>query len=119
MQTERGFVLHESILVAETISLRPVYASTMMIPGGLEMTTSRDVLEALSTGSGPAQGAGVAGLFGLGRRPAGVRTGREQLADGGGRRPADFRHAGDQRYAKALTLLGLEAWMLSPGAGHA
>ena len=30
-----------------------VYASTMMIPGGLEMTTSKDVLEALSTGAGP------------------------------------------------------------------
>jgi putative transcriptional regulator len=30
-----------------------VYASTMTIPGGLEMTTSKDVLEALSTGAGP------------------------------------------------------------------
>jgi putative transcriptional regulator len=25
----------------------------------------------------------------------------------------------EQRYAKALMLLGLEAWMLSPDAGHA
>ena len=30
-----------------------VYASTMTIPGGLEMTTSKDVLEALSMGAGP------------------------------------------------------------------
>jgi putative transcriptional regulator len=52
-----------------------VYASTMTIPGGLEMTTSKDVLEALSTGAGPAQGAGHAGLLGLGRRPAGIRAG--------------------------------------------
>ena len=29
------------------------YASTLLIPGGLEMTTSKDVLEALSTGNGP------------------------------------------------------------------
>jgi len=25
----------------------------------------------------------------------------------------------EQRYARALKLLGLEAWMLSPDAGHA
>ena len=29
------------------------YNSTLSVPGGLEMTTSRDVLEALSNGAGP------------------------------------------------------------------
>jgi putative transcriptional regulator len=75
VQTERGFVLHEPIFAGDAASNESVYASTMTIPGGLEMTTSKDVLEALSTGAGPAQGAGVAGLFGLGRGPAGVRAG--------------------------------------------
>ena len=49
VQTERGFVLHECMLPGS----ESVYASTMTIPGGLEMTTSKDVLEALSTGAGP------------------------------------------------------------------
>ena len=49
VQTERGFVLHESMMPGHD----SVYASTMSIPGGLEMTTSKDVLEALSTGAGP------------------------------------------------------------------
>ena len=49
VQTERGFVLHESMMPGN----EAVYASTMTIPGGLEMTTSKDVLEALSTGNGP------------------------------------------------------------------
>jgi putative transcriptional regulator len=49
VQTERGFVLHESMMPG----VEAVYASTMAIPGGLEMTTSKDVLEALSTGAGP------------------------------------------------------------------
>ncbi|MBW8722821.1 MAG: YqgE/AlgH family protein, partial [Polaromonas sp.] len=49
VQTERGFVLHESMMPGN----ESVYASTMTIPGGLEMTTSKDVLEALSTGAGP------------------------------------------------------------------
>jgi putative transcriptional regulator len=75
VQTERGFVLHEPIFAGTDKPDESVYASTMTIPGGLEMTTSKDVLEALSTGAGPAQGAGLAGLFGLGRGPAGVRAG--------------------------------------------
>ena len=30
-----------------------IYASTLSVPGGLAMTTSKDVLEAMSNGSGP------------------------------------------------------------------
>ena len=52
VQTERGFVLHEAV-AGEVKPEEPVYASTMTIPGGLEMTTSKDVLEAMSTGAGP------------------------------------------------------------------
>ena len=48
VQTERGFVLHESLG-----DEGGHYSSTIKIPGGLEMTTSRDVLEALSHGAGP------------------------------------------------------------------
>src|SRR3954466_7018995 len=42
VQTERGFVLHEAVFkTPETESPETVYASTMTIPGGLEMTTSK------------------------------------------------------------------------------
>ena len=53
VQTERGFVLHEPMLMDKGETDESAYASTMTIPGGLEMTTSKDVLEALSTGAGP------------------------------------------------------------------
>lgn len=53
VQTERGFVLHEPIFSGGDKPEQPLYASTMSIPGGLEMTTSKDVLEALASGSGP------------------------------------------------------------------
>jgi len=53
VQTERGFVLHEPMLMNRAETDESAYASTMTIPGGLEMTTSKDVLEALSTGAGP------------------------------------------------------------------
>jgi len=45
--------LHEPTFSAADQPGDPVYASTMVIPGGLEMTTSKDVLEAISTGAGP------------------------------------------------------------------
>ena len=48
VQTERGFVLHERQGEGDS-----PYTSTMSVPGGLEMTTSKDVLEALSQGAGP------------------------------------------------------------------
>ncbi len=62
VQTERGFVLHEALLGTPAPAegedkAESVYASTMMIPGGLEMTTSRDVLEALSESAQDADGA--------------------------------------------------------------
>ena len=53
VQTERGFVLHEPVFREGEKPNESVYASTMTIPGGLEMTTSKDVLEALATGAGP------------------------------------------------------------------
>ena len=46
VQTERGFVLHEG-------QGEDGYSSTLNIPGGLAMTTSKDVLEAVSDGAGP------------------------------------------------------------------
>ena len=53
LQTERGFVLHDPMMSIGAPVDASSYASTLLIPGGLEMTTSRDVLEALSTGFGP------------------------------------------------------------------
>jgi putative transcriptional regulator len=114
VQTERGFVLHESVMPGN----ESVYASTMTIPGGLEMTTSKDVLEALSTGYGPRKV-----FISLGYSSWGQGQLESEISDNSwltvGADPAViFDTPVDQRYAKALMLLGLEAWMLSPEAGH-
>ncbi|MBC7601946.1 MAG: YqgE/AlgH family protein [Ramlibacter sp.] len=119
VQTERGFVLHEAMFAGETTApTDPVYASTMMIPGGLEMTTSKDVLEAISTGSGPRKV-----LVSLGYSAWGEGQLESELAENswltvGADIGVIFDTPVEQRYAKALMLLGLEAWMLSPEAGH-
>ncbi len=115
VQTERGFVLHESMMPG----LESVYASTMSIPGGLEMTTSKDVLEALSTGAGPLK------IFvSLGYSAWGEGQLESELLDNSWLTVAAdikviFDTPVEQRYDKALLLLGLESWMLSPVAGHA
>ena len=119
VQTERGFVLHEAVLAGDGSSSEPVYASTMTIPGGLEMTTSKDVLEALSTGAGPRKV-----LVSLGYSAWGEGQLESELAENswltvGADQSVIFDTPVEQRYGRALKLLGLEAWMLSPDAGHA
>ena len=119
VQTERGFVLHEPVFASDATPSEPVYASTMTIPGGLEMTTSKDVLEAMAIGSGPRKV-----LVSLGYSAWGEGQLESELAENSWLTvSADtaviFDTPVEQRYAKALMLLGLEAWMLSPEAGHA
>ena len=119
VQTERGFVLHEAVFAADAAPEEPVYAATMTIPGGLEMTTSKDVLEALSTGAGPRKV-----LVSLGYSAWGEGQLESELAENswltvGADASVIFDTPVDQRYDKALSLLGLQSWMLSPGAGHA
>jgi putative transcriptional regulator len=119
VQTERGFVLHEAVFAADAAPEEPVYAATMTIPGGLEMTTSKDVLEALSTGAGPRKL-----LVSLGYSAWGEGQLESELAENswltvGADASVIFDTPVDQRYDKALSLLGLESWMLSPEAGHA
>ncbi|MEO5607881.1 MAG: YqgE/AlgH family protein [Polaromonas sp.] len=115
VQTERGFVLHESMMPGQ----ESVYASTMTIPGGLEMTTSRDVLEALSTGAGPRRV-----FVSLGYSAWGEGQLESELLDNSWLTvEADLDVIFDapvpERYDRALKLLGLESWMISPDAGHA
>lgn len=119
VQTERGFVLHEAIFKEADKPVEPVYASTMIIPGGLEMTTSRDVLEAISSGSGPRKV-----MVSLGYSAWGEGQLEAELIDNSWLTvEADVRVIFDtpidQRYEQALQLLGLQAWMLTPDAGHA
>lgn len=116
VQTERGFVLHDA--VAGEATAESVYASTLSIPGGLEMTTSRDVLEALSSGAGPKRV-----FVSLGYASWGQGQLESELAENSwltveARSDIIFDVPIERRYDAALALLGLQAWMISPEAGH-
>ena len=119
VQTDRGFVLHEATFADQDKPSDPVYASTMVIPGGLEMTTSRDVLEALSTGAGPRKVLVSLGYAAWGEGQLESELGENSWLTVAASNSVIFDTPVSQRYDKALMLLGLELWMLSPQAGHA
>jgi putative transcriptional regulator len=119
VQTERGFVLHEAIDTGEGGEGESVYASTLSIPGGLEMTTSKDVLEAMASGAGPRKVFVTLGYasWGEGQLESEITENSWLTVE------ADpsliFDAPVDERYDRAMALLGLQSWMLSPDAGHA
>jgi putative transcriptional regulator len=119
VQTERGFVLHEATFADDAKPEHPVYTSTMVIPGGLEMTTSRDVLEAISTGSGPRKVLISLGYAAWGEGQLESELGENSWLTVEADARLIFETPVAQRYDQALKLLGLESWMLSPDAGHA
>lgn len=115
VQTERGFVLHE-----RRDDDDGHYNSSLAIPGGeLEMTTSKDVLEALSHGGGPRKVLVTLGY-------SGWRAGQleEEISRNGwitvdAQPDIIFDTPVEQRYSRALSLLGIDPGSLMQEAGHA
>ena len=114
VQTERGFVLHEQIDDDESR-----FNSSLRIPGGLEMTTSKDVLEALSSGTGPTKILVTLGYSGWGAGQLEEEMGRNSWINVEAQPEIIFNTPVEQRYDKALSLLGIDPAMLSADAGHA
>ena len=117
VQTERGFVLHERLGGSEGEGGH--YNSSLQIPGGLEMTTSKDVLEALSNGAGPKKILVTLGYSGWGAGQLEEEMGRNSWINVGAEPGIIFDTPVEERYDKALSLLGIDANMLSGEAGHA
>ena len=119
VQTDRGFVLHEQKQGEHTTH----YNSSLRIPGGLAMTTSKDVLEEVAAGHGPARF-----LMTLGY--AGWSAGQleDEIARNGWLNvpaPAEemahiiFDTPDEYKYQNVLGLLGIDLGFLSSDAGHA
>ena len=119
VQTERGFVLHEAMISPDAKPEESIYASTMAIPGGLEMTTSKDVLEAISTGAGPRRVLVTLGYAAWGEGQLESEIAENSWLTVGADAGVIFDTPIGERYDRAMSLLGLLPWMLAPGAGHA
>ncbi|MDR0201023.1 MAG: YqgE/AlgH family protein [Delftia acidovorans] len=119
VQTDRGFVLHDPMVIEGAPDDESAYASTMTIPGGLEMTTSKDVLEALSDGAGPKRLLVTLGYASWGEGQLESELAENAWLTVGADANVIFDTPVDDRYDRALALLGLQRWMLSPEAGRA
>jgi putative transcriptional regulator len=115
VQTERGFVLHE-----KTGGGSSPYNSTLAIPDSdLEMTTSKDVLEALAGGAGPKKVLVTLGYSGWQAGQLEDEIGRNGWLTVSADPAIIFDTPIEQRYERALALLGFDPRMLSQDAGHA
>ena len=115
VQTERGFVLHERLS-----DEGGHYNSSLSIAGGaLEMTTSKDVLEALSHGAGPKKLLVTLGYSGWSAGQLEEEIGRNGWLTVDAQPEIIFDTPVELRYERALSLLGIDPRMLSQEAGHA
>ena len=119
VHTERGFVLHDRIVLDASAGDESAYASTLTIPGGLEMTTSRDVLEALSNGAGPRRVLVSLGYASWSEGQLESEISENSWLTVHADTNVIFDTPVEQRYDMALALLGVQSWALSAAAGRA
>lgn len=114
VQPERGFVLHEAHGLPDHL-----YSSCVHVTNEVHLTTSKDVLQALSKGAGPKRVLVTLGYAGWGSG----QLEKEIAANGWLTVPADprvlFNVHPDERYAAAVRLLGFDPSKLSAEVGHA
>jgi len=115
VQTERGFVLHER----QGEGTSPYNSTLAIADSGLEMTTSKDVLEAMSNGAGPKKVLITLGYSGWEAGQLEDELGRNGWLTVDADPAVIFDTPTDKRYDRALSLLGFDPRMLSQDAGHA
>jgi putative transcriptional regulator len=119
VQTDRGFVLHDAVRVEGLKDDESLFASTLTIPGGLEMTTSRDVLEALANGGGPHRVFITLGYAAWGEGQLETELSENSWLTVEAQPRIIFETPVDKRYAEALGLLGVSEAALSAVGGRA
>jgi len=112
VQVDRGFVLH-----------RPVggWQSTLSVGGEVGLTTSRDILEAMSDGNGPASEGLLVSLGYSGWAPGQLEQELSQNAwlTVAANTSIIFDTPPEARLGSAMSLLGIDIASLSEEAGHA
>ncbi len=110
VQTERGFVLHQPI---------GQWQSTLSIKNQVGLTTSKDILEAVGNGAGPARILVTLGYSGWapGQLEHEIKQNAWLTVEAQGE--IIFDTPAEQRLPEAMRLLGIDYATLSDEAGHA
>ena len=110
VQVERGFVLH---------AMTDQFSSMIKVSDDVALTTSKDVLEAVGHGSGPADFLVTLGCSGWSAGQLEAEIGSNGWLTVAADSDILFRTPVEERFAAALNLLGVDPMMLSGEAGHA
>lgn len=109
VQPERGFVLHEPT---------GKWDSTLQVSPEISLTTSRDILEAISSGAGPKKILIALGYAGWAKG----QLEKEIVENSWLNAPADqsilFDYPSAQRWKAAAELMGIDISLLTTQAGH-
>lgn len=109
VQTDRGFVLHAPV---------GDYSSSIRL-GELALTTSRDVLQELAQGRGPAQILITLGYAGWGAGQLESEMAQNAWLNMSASNDILFNVPPEERYEATLAQLGINSSMLAGEAGHA
>lgn len=110
VQTDRGFVLHAPV---------GEWGSTLPVRGGIGLTTSRDILEAVSTGVGPHKLIITLGYAGWSAGQLEHELQQNAWLTVEAQARVIFDLPAEERLPAAMDLLGVSFASLSDGAGHA
>ncbi|MGA7178329.1 MAG: YqgE/AlgH family protein [Thiobacillaceae bacterium] len=110
VQTERGFVLHTP---------NGHYNSTLAVNSNVNLTTSKDVLEAVSHGSGPSKFMVSLGYAGWSAGQLESELAQNAWLSVVARPEVIFDLPPEERLPAAMKLLGIDFTHLSDEAGHA
>ena len=110
VQTDRGFVLHSG---------DSQWDSTLQIAPEVSVTTSKDILEAIAQGRGPAHALIALGYAGWASGQLEEEISANAWLSGPASEEVIFHLAPERRWRAAARLLGVDLDLLSGEAGHA
>jgi len=110
VETGRGFVLHSDDFVGE---------SSIPVSDEISLTATLDVIRAISHGNGPRRATMMLGYAGWGAGQLEAEIGNNGWLNCPANEALIFDRTLDDKYERALALMGVSAAMLSSEAGHA
>ncbi|MES9939796.1 MAG: YqgE/AlgH family protein [Candidatus Thiodiazotropha sp. 6PLUC2] len=110
VQSDRGFVLHDS---------DSDWASTLKVTTDISVTTSLDILEAIAAGKGPERNLVALGYASWGAGQLENEIAQNVWLSGPAETNIIFKRACKERWQAAADLLGIDLNLLSGDAGHA
>ena len=110
VQTEHGFVIHES---------SEKWEATASVANSIHVTTSRDILSAMAIGNGPKRAVVALGYAGWGAGQLEAEIAANAWLSVPASTDIIFDTPFEERWRRAAEILGVDLTMLSPDAGHA